>query len=148
VSDRLTVAIRDGNLEEVRAQIKTAQEAEARSHHGMTALEFAIEHMQLDVIRYLLRIGADTNGRDENGVTPLHFAIDMECESARYDEDTEGADYAPKATVTRILLDEGADPSIASAGLMPLDLARRRNHAEASALIEAAIDRRRRSLLR
>jgi len=83
VSDRLTLAIRDGNLDEIRAHIKTAHDAEARIHHGMTALAFAIEHMQLDVIRYLLRIGADVNSRDESGATPLHLAVDIECEWAR-----------------------------------------------------------------
>lgn len=149
VSDRLTLAIRGGTLDEVRVYIRTPEDAEARSHHGMTALEFAIEHLQTDVIRYLLRIGADVNGRDEGGVTPLHFAIDIECEWARYVADNEGVDYAPKATVTPILLDEGADPLIASAaGLTPLDWARRRGHAEAIAVIAAAVERRRRSPLR
>jgi ankyrin repeat protein len=78
VHKRLSRAIVDGNLPDVRLYVRTGADADAREGQGMSALEFAIEHTQLDIIRYLLAVGANPNSRDAAGQTPLHFAISSE----------------------------------------------------------------------
>jgi ankyrin repeat protein len=140
VNDRLARAIVTGNMPDVRLYVRTGADADAREGRGMSALELAIEHTQIDIIRYLLHVGANPNTRDPFGQTPLHWAVDIECEDARYFEDTEGIAYAPKATVTPILIEHGADPSIdANGGGTPLDWARSRHHGAAVALLEARL---------
>ncbi|HEX9104349.1 MAG TPA: ankyrin repeat domain-containing protein, partial [Polyangia bacterium] len=128
MDERLSRAIVAGSLADVRLFVRSGADADARIDNGMTALELAVEHLQLDIVRYLLDVGADANGRDHYGQTPLHWAVDIECEDARYREDMEGVAYAPRATVTPILIEYGADPAIAANnGWTPLHWARVRH---------------------
>ena len=80
----------------------------------MLPLHHAIEHTDERAVTALLQAGADTNQPDPElgGFRPLHLAVDVECEDScrRYDNGDHEA--RPQATITRLLLDAGADPDL------------------------------------
>jgi len=85
----------------------------------------------------LLGEGADPNQPDPDfgGFRPLHLAVDIECENScrRYDAGDENA--RPKAIITTLLLNAGANPDLFDFhGQSARDIARERNHREADEL--------------
>lgn len=105
----------------------------------MTPLHAAIEHMDIPAVQDLLAAGVDPNHPDPEfgGFRPLHLAVDIECEEAIRRYDKGDADARPRATITRLLIDAGADPALLDGqGLSPRDIALERHHSEALALFE------------
>jgi ankyrin repeat protein len=106
----------------------------------MFDLHQAIEKMDINAARSLLEQGANVNARDpEVGMaTALHLAVDIECEDACRRSDSSDADASPVPTLTKMLLDFCADPSIPDAGgKTPHDWATERNHFRAMTLLDA-----------
>lgn len=105
----------------------------------MLALHQAIEHMDIEAARSLLEQGANVNARDpEAGMaTALHLAVDIECEDACRRSDSGDVDASPVPSLTELLLDFCADPSIPDAqGKTPRDWATERNHLRAITLFD------------
>jgi ankyrin repeat protein len=105
----------------------------------MFALHQAVERMDIHATRSLLEQGASVNAKDpEVGMaTALHIAVDIECEDACRRSDSGDADAAPVPTLTKLLLDFCADPSIPDArGKTPRDWAIERNHFRAMTLFD------------
>ena len=105
----------------------------------MTPLHTAIEDMDITEVKRILGAGCDPNQPDPDvgGFRPLHLSVDIECEWAirRYDEGDENA--RPHATVTRLLVDAGADPSLLDGqGQSAYEIALERQHSEALALFD------------
>ena len=106
----------------------------------MLALHQAIERMDADTAKSLLEQGANVNARDpEVGMaTALHLAVDIECEDACRRFEGGDSDASPVATLTKLLLDFCADPSVSDAGgKTPRDWATERNHFAAITLFDA-----------
>jgi ankyrin repeat protein len=90
---------------------------------GWTALHYAATHGHLPVIRLLLEHHAYIDAESPNGTTPLMMA----------------AHYGSPEAV-KLLLDEGADPTIKNRlDLTAIDFAHRANRKEAAEIIAAAI---------
>ena len=104
----------------------------------MTPLHLSIEHEQLDEVKRLLGLGEDPNQpEDHSGFRPLQRSVDIECERAIRDYDLGDKNSKPEATITRVLLNAGANPFLADKqGLTAVDIAQKRNHREALALFE------------
>lgn len=100
----------------------------------MLPLHCAIEDMDEQGVIALLASGADPNQPDPElgGFRPLHLAVDIECEDACYRYDAGDAGAQPKATITRILLNAGADPDLPDGqGQTARSIAQERRHGEA-----------------
>jgi ankyrin repeat protein len=68
--------------------------------------------------------------QDQSGATPLHVAVDLEGDAAWQSGEP------PKTTLTKLLLDLGADPQIANKeGKTPADVAREYNHLGALSML-------------
>lgn len=107
----------------------------------MLALHHAIEGMDDTTAKYLLQQGAEVNASDPDmgGATALHLAVDIECEDScrRFDEGDVNA--VPIPTLTKLLLDYCADPTVCDAsGKTPRDWAIERKHWEALKLFDAS----------
>lgn len=103
----------------------------AQPENHMPALYGAIEQQNPEIVRILAAGGANLNLRIEGGSTPLHLAVDIEGDSAYQ------AGRVPRADLTALLLNLGADPNLMdSNGKRPIDLAREYDHAVAFALLE------------
>lgn len=108
---------------------------------SMLPLHVAVEHMDEQTIRALLHSGADPNAPDPElgGFRPLHLAVDVECENSCYRYDMGEVAASPRATITRILLEAGADPDLPDQqGRTARSIAKERMHAEALSLFGAA----------
>lgn len=100
----------------------------------MLPLHHAIEHMDERAVVALLQEGADPNQPDPelDGFRPLHLSIDIECEDScrRYDAGDEEA--VPRAAITRLLVNAGANPNLLDGnGKTPRTMAFERMHAKA-----------------
>jgi uncharacterized protein len=100
----------------------------------MHPLHHAIEHLDEQAVAALLAGGADPNEPDPDayGMRPLLRAVHVECEDSCRQYDRGDYDAAPRATLTRMLLDAGADPDLPDdRGQTACDVARERMHEEA-----------------
>jgi hypothetical protein len=143
----LLATIQPNNVDVARVLLKAGADANISSTdspYGATALQQAISSygnfLDPTMMQLLLDGGADPNHRTEGkyhydkdsmwndtlaGVTPL----DMTAE-------------AGYLTLTKILLEHGADPRIArSDGVLPDDIARQNGHPEVAAIIEDYLNR-------
>ncbi|KAL7620311.1 hypothetical protein AAE478_009305 [Parahypoxylon ruwenzoriense] len=99
---------------------------DAKDHFGLTALHFASKYLITRRVNDLIKYGADVNAVDDRGRTALHFACSID--SPVNDEDRHeecwydsGESPGKRAYIVRILLENGADPSIADqSGSTPL----------------------------
>lgn len=100
----------------------------------MLPLHMAIEHMDEDAVRALLAEGADPNAQEPEfgGFSPLQLAVDIECEDSRYRYDSGEITASPRATITFILIEAGANPDLPDQlGQTARSLAKERLHTEA-----------------
>ena len=89
-------------------------------------MHYAATRGHLDIMRMLLEAHAYIDAESPNGTTPLMMA----------------AHYGTPQAV-RLLLDEGADPTLKNQlGLSAIDFAQRANRADVAAAIAAAIRQR------
>ena len=93
-NDEVLVAAGDGDLETVQ-RLLPAKGLEYADANGYTCLHSSSAYKRLDVVSWLLQSGANVNVADGEGDIPLHYADSLE--------------------VARILLANGADPSIRNA---------------------------------
>ena len=77
LSNPLSQAIVDGNLEIVHALLVRGLGINVRESNGGTPLHFAAEKGHLEVVRELVAKGANINAKLINGCTPLHIAAGM-----------------------------------------------------------------------
>lgn len=91
----LSIAVMDGNLDEVNRLIADGADLDEQDYYGETALAQATYNADVEMLEVLLEAGADPNITDEYGTTPLINTL--------YYRDYESA---------AILLEHGADPEI------------------------------------
>ena len=73
--DKLHVAIKHGNLAEVKLLLDIGADVNGRNKRRLMPLHVAIDGNHTEIVILLLAKGADVNGRDNDGETPLHIAL-------------------------------------------------------------------------
>jgi len=66
-----------GHLEITRHLIEYGAEVNARTHHGLSALDAAIQYGYYNIAILLIENGANINGKNGWGMMPLHTAVDF-----------------------------------------------------------------------
>jgi ankyrin repeat protein len=90
----LTLAVKTGNLQAVRALIKSGADVNARSGDGSTPLLWAAQKASVDIARALAAAGAAVDVANDFGITPLLHASRI-----------------GDAAMVELLLRSGADPA-------------------------------------
>mmetsp|Transcript_22442 Transcript_22442/g.46795 ORF Transcript_22442/g.46795 Transcript_22442/m.46795 type:complete len:162 (+) Transcript_22442:158-643(+) len=90
-NDGVLVAAGDGDLQTVQ-RLLPVKGIEYADDNGYTCLHSSAAYKRLNVVSWLLSCGANVNVADAEGDTPLHYADSLE--------------------VARVLLANGADPTI------------------------------------
>ncbi|HUQ86802.1 MAG TPA: ankyrin repeat domain-containing protein [Vicinamibacterales bacterium] len=117
----LVDAVRNGDVEGVRASLKSGADVNQPEGDGATALHWAVHRDSLELVKLLLGAGALANVANDLGITPLHLA----------------AANGNVATL-RLLLDKRANPNAAAAsGVTPLMEASRGGSVDAVRLLIA-----------
>lgn len=133
----LVAAVRTQNVNAVARLIANdAQAVSARDANGSTLLHHAIGYGSLDTVKLLLDAGADVNAANRRRSTPLHWALHDEAKvrlllsrgAAINTKQVEGrtplyiaASMGNAASLVTLLLENGANPSLATAnGMTPL----------------------------
>jgi ankyrin repeat protein len=155
----LAAAVKQGNVEAVRALIASRADVNVRSGDGSTPLLWAAHHADVEVARVLVTSGAGVDLANEYGVTPLLAAsrigdaamvdllLSAGADPARSHPEGEtplmAASRAGSVAAVRILLDRGADANAADSfqGATPLMWASAEGHLEVvDALLTAGAD--------
>lgn len=156
----LTLALKLGSLRVVQALLAARNlNVEARNAHGESALMLAALKGHTDIVKTLIARDADVN---KTGWTPLHYAASGEeaqnlevmalllqhhayIDAASPNGTTPlmmAAQYGTREAV-RLLLDEGADPSLKNQlGLSAVDFALRAERQDVADAIAAVVRRR------
>lgn len=92
----LTKAVKAGDVQAVRALIKSGADVNARAGDGSTPLLWAVDHSSLDIARALVNAKAKVDVANDFGVTPLLHAS-----------------RTGDAPMVELLLGAGASPSLA-----------------------------------
>jgi ankyrin repeat protein len=117
----LVEAVKQGDVQAVRALIKAGADVRVPEGDGATALHWAAYRDSSDLVRVLLDAGASAAVANDLGVTPLHLAA------------ANGS-----AATMRLLLDKRADVNAATAaGVTPLMEAARGGSVDAVGLLVA-----------
>ncbi|KAM8739646.1 myotrophin [Acanthopagrus latus] len=90
--DQLVWALQTGDLEEVKAKVITAEDANRTLQGGRMPLHYASDYGQTDVVEFLISKGANVNAVDKHGLTPLMSAC-----------------YENHISCVKVLLEKGAD---------------------------------------
>lgn len=94
MADKLMWALKNGQLDEVRGTLVTAEDVNRTLEGGRMPLHVAADFGQAEVVEYLISKGADVNTPDKHGITPLLSAC-----------------YEGHASCVKLLLEKGADKS-------------------------------------
>jgi hypothetical protein len=124
--DALGLAIREGNVDEVRKLIAKLPDVDAPIGEGNPALYVAAWAAQPLVVAALLEAGADPNQPSEIGLRPLHACLKNSQSEVR----------ARKPEVLGLLLCAGADPSAKAKTGTPLHFAKVMEEWECADLLE------------
>ena len=73
-SSPLIDAVKSGDIERVRAQVKAGSNVNQPEGDGATALHWAVHRDSNDLVRLLLDAGASAQAVNDLGITPLHLA--------------------------------------------------------------------------
>jgi ankyrin repeat protein len=157
--DEFMQAAHDGDLDKVREALAGGAKAGQPGGDGRTALMLAAFNGHTAIVRLLVEAGADVNTRDQIDRTALMYAATGPyAETVRYLLDhgakvnivDNNEHWTPlmfaaaegQTSVAQLLLDAGADPTVADIdGEDALLFARHKNHAETAALIETALSK-------
>jgi ankyrin repeat protein len=69
------VALREGNLAEVKALVRNGVDLNAKSEDSLPLLHEAVLNSDVATIKYLLKRGADPNSSNPGGITPVMLAV-------------------------------------------------------------------------
>ena len=120
-SSPLVDAVKNGDIQGVRALLKTTVDVNQPEGDGATALHWAAYRDSIDLVQLLLAAGASAQAANDLGITPLHLA----------------AANGNVATL-RLLLDKHANANAAAAsGVTPLMEAARTGRVDAVRLLLA-----------
>lgn len=106
----LHFAVREGDLESVKALVEAGADVNQVSEYGWTPLLTATQNRYYQIGAYLLEHGADPNIANEGGWNPLYIATD--------NRNIEGGDYPTRKPdmdhleFIKLLLAKGADPNL------------------------------------
>nr|XP_043878043.1 myotrophin [Solea senegalensis] len=89
---QLKWALQTGDLDEVKAKLKTAEDVNRTLEGGRKPLHFAADFGQTEVVTFLLSMGADINAPDKHNLTPLFCAC-----------------YEGHLSCVKVLLEKGAN---------------------------------------
>ena len=118
----LIEAVKQGDVQVVRALIKSGADARQPEGDGATALHWAAHRDSAELVRLLLEAGASTRAANDLGVTPLHLAA-----------------ANGNTAIMKLLLDKRADANAAAAsGVTPLMEAARSGSTDAVRLLLAS----------
>lgn len=148
-------AVREGRMDDVKAQIAMGTRVDSRGKEGSPALILALLFSQQDVARYLLEQGANPDARDKAGNTALCYATqsgDAEMADAllkagaRPDRSCANRDTplilavrAGRASVVNVLIKHGADIEATDlTGRSALSLAQERRYNDIAAALQEA----------
>lgn len=92
----LVEAAANGDLEKVKALVRSGADVKAPAERHRTALEMAANRGHLKMVLYLLAEGADVNAQDDFGATPLIEAVFKENMDVVNDLLAVGADVNPR----------------------------------------------------
>lgn len=121
IQERLSIAIREEKIEEVKALLEEGADPNGVDHLCWTPLMMAAESENVEIIKLLLDYGAEINKTDENGQSPLHIAVDISIDGTMQAGGEQGD--APTETIT-FLLENGANLQVKDLkGKTPLDWA-------------------------
>lgn len=82
--DLLCEAVKQNNVEVMKALLKQGLNVDTKDHHGFTALQVAMEENQMDMVNLLMMNGADVVGANTNDeFTPLEKLRVVEEEEER-----------------------------------------------------------------
>ena len=116
----LVDAVRHGDVQSVRALLKTGADVNQPEGDGATPLHWAAHGDSIELVRLLLSAGASAQAANDLGTTPLHLA----------------AANGNVATL-RLLLEKRADANAAASGVTPLMEASRSGSVDAVRLLLA-----------
>lgn len=120
-SSPLVEAIKQGDVQAVRALIKSGVDVRAPEGDGATALHWAAHRDSIELMRLLIDAGAPVRVANDLGVTPLHLAA-----------------ASGNPSTIKLLLDKRADVNVAAAsGVTPLMEAARSGSVDAVRLLLA-----------
>ena len=112
----------------VKLLLEAGADKNRPTNSGEVPLHYAANHCQADCTKLLLEAGADKDLADKNGSTPLHSIV----ETVRW--------VRGRIASLELLLEAGADASTQNGdGKTALELAEQNKHAEAAAVLRAAL---------
>lgn len=92
MADKVIWALKNGQLDDVRAILVTNEDVNQTLEGGRKPLNIAADFGQTEVVEYLIAQGANVNAADKHGMTPLLCAC-----------------YEGHVTCAKLLLEKGAD---------------------------------------
>lgn len=92
MEDKLMWALQNGQLDEVKATLVTAEDVNRELVGGRRPLHVAADYGQAELVEYLISKGANVNAQDKHHITPLLSAC-----------------YEGHKSCVEILLKKGAD---------------------------------------
>lgn len=123
-TDALFVAVEDGDLEAIRAQLALGAPVDALDDLGFSALHYATDSGQLEIVKFLIGSGCEIDKRFESFGYPT--ALHLAC-------------VRNYRIIAKVLLDAGADVELRdSDGATPLHLASQKGNLEIVRLLFAA----------
>ena len=114
----LSHAVFQGDVDKAARILRNGWNVQTRSVNGHSVIHSAVRNNQLSMVRLLIDFGVNVNEMLEHLMTPMHVAARFSC-----------------GTVTKLLLENGADPNTASEWGAPLVVAAHYNNIEVAQML-------------
>jgi len=127
----LYLAVVQNRAELIAVLVRHGADIKVRDQQtGWPLLHAAVENLNEDSIRELVRMGVSLDSLDPQGASALHLAVDAQADSEQQ------TGIATQFTISDLLLELGADPSVKdAAGKTPGDWAREAGYTDFGKLL-------------